>query len=378
MKYFSNKMNLRFIKFLILFLSFPIALFSQTSSAFEISSSTNLEMRSGGSSDLNLDVFIPKNQHLYIKKASALSFNNPTEFSIKTKGFDVIIKEEPSSEKKGEDYILPGNGSSKAGTYVLTIFETKGEKPSKRPKSVTLEIKTQWCNSSTDQCFSPKKITKKFKVKINGDKEVSMVKSRASGGVQWLSSFDQAKSNAKSSGQNIFVVITAPTWCGYCKVLERDVFSKSSVQNTLNTKFVSLQILDTNPDKRKFNFSGYPTMYMLDQNGKKISDVYGRDESSFLASIKKYEASGGGGSSETEGKTSFKYSIKIEGSFKKNLNGTWTQSVDGTTKTYKEYSRDENYVILQNEEATQFYALPQRGNKAYYLKNNKWEPFELE
>jgi thioredoxin-related protein len=354
---------------------------SQSENSFELSTSS-IELKPGGSTEIQVDVYIPKNQHLYVKKASALSFNNPTTFVSLTKGIDIVIQEEPSSEKKGEDYILAGQGSSKAGTYTLTIYETLGKISSAKPTDATIAINTQFCNSQTDQCLNPKTITKKIKVFIKGEKEVSMVmtKSRASGGVQWIQSLSDAKSKAASSKQNIFVIITAPTWCGYCKVLERDVFAKDKVINTLNTKFVPLQVLDTSSDLNKFSFKGFPTMFMLDSNGKQLSEVNGRNETSFLASIQRFEVSGTEDtpSNVESSPQSFQYAIKVTGKFAKNANGTWTHTEGSTVSNYKEYSRDENYIILQKEGENQFYAFPQRGKKAYYLKNNKWELLELE
>lgn len=380
-----NQNFFRLVKkmFLLLFffsLSFPV--FAQTDKGFQLSTSS-VELTPGGSAEITVDVYIPNNQHLYVKKASALSFNNPTVFSSKTKGFDVAIKEEPTSQQKGEDFILAGQGSSKAGTYVLTVYETLGRGATKKPLDLSLAITTQWCNSQTDQCFQPKTLTKKLKVSVKGEKNISMAmtKSRASGGVAWIQKFNDAKSKATSSKQNIFVIITAPTWCGYCIVLERDVFAKENVIKTLNSKFVPLQILDSNSDQNQFSFSGYPTMFMLDSKGKKIAEINARNETSFLAAIQKYEVTGGGGGdspSEDSSPTTFNYSIKISGKFSKNSDGTWNHSENSGTTKLVEYSRDQNYIILQKQGENQFYALPQRGKKAYYLKNNKWELLELE
>lgn len=80
--------------------------------------------------------------------------------------------------------------------------------------------------------------------------------------VAWIQRHAQALDQARSSGRNILVVITAPSWCGYCRQLEARVFSKDAVAQTLNNKFVPLQILDTNNDRKKFNFDGYPTMFV--------------------------------------------------------------------------------------------------------------------
>ncbi|BDA80357.1 hypothetical protein LPTSP3_g32870 [Leptospira kobayashii] len=383
MKIIANQ-HKTFTVFFIFSLFLSPSLFSQTDTSFQIQPNSNLEIKSGGSADITLDVFIPEDKHLYIKKASALSFNRPTEFSIQTKGFGALVKEAPSSEKKGDDFILQGKGSSKAGTYVLTIFETNGRSVSKVATNVVLEINTQWCITASEKCLEPKIIKKTLAVTISGEKQaIGGIKSRNTGGVQWISSLNSAKANAKSSKQNIFAIVTAPEWCGYCQHMENEVFSKDNVIKTLNSKFVPLQILDTSPDLNKFKFEGYPTMYILDGNGKVIdAELYGNNEKSFLAAIKKYESSPANDNSTSVNndltESAFTYIIKQEVKFKRNPDGSWNQIIGNSSATLTETSRDENYIILFNEKEKQSYALPLKGKKAYYLKNNKWEPFDLE
>jgi len=385
MKIFDNRYRI-LSSFFVFSLFLSSSLLSQTDTSFQILPNSNLEIKPGGSAEISIDVFIPEDKHLYVKKVSALSFNRPTEFSIGTKGFGAIVKEAPSSEKKGEDYILQGKGSSKAGTYVLTVFETGGKTASKIPTNVVLEIKTQWCITTSEKCLEPKTIKKNLAITISGEKQaIGGIKQRGSAGVQWLSSLNSAKSSATNSKQNIFAIVTAPEWCGYCQHMETEVFSKDKVIKTLNSKFIPLQVLDTSSDLNKFKFDGYPTMYILDGKGKVVvAELSGDDEKSFLAAVKKYESSAVSPENNTpppkedsEG-TSFTYIIKQEGKFKKNPDGTWNQIAGTSSNTLTETSRDENFIILYNEKEKQSYALPLRGKKAYYLKNNKWEPFDLE
>ncbi|TGN19815.1 thioredoxin family protein [Leptospira idonii] len=362
------------------------SLLAQTESSFQVQPAS-LEIKSGGNADISVDVFVPEDKHLYVKKVSALSFNIPTEFSTKTKGFSVIIKEAPSSEKKGEDYILPGKGSTKAGTYVLTVFETGGRNASKLATNVALEIKTQWCITASEKCLEPKTIKKNISITVSGDKQASPgVKSRSvGGGVQWISSLNTAKSNAANSKQNIFAIVTAPEWCGYCQHLETEVFAKDSVIKTLNSKFIPLQVLDTSGDLNKFKFEGYPTMFIMDSKGKFIlSDFAGSDEKSFLAAIKKYESSATTDNNSPLPSTinieasSFSYVIKQKVSFQRNADGSWTQSSGSEASKLTEIRRDENFIIVRNDKDSQTYALPAKGKKAYILKNSQWELLDTE
>ncbi|MCB1158979.1 MAG: thioredoxin family protein, partial [Leptospiraceae bacterium] len=186
---------------------------------------------------------------------------------------------------------------------------------------------------------------------------------------------------AKQSGQNVFVVITAPTWCGYCKMLERDVFAKDSVHSVLNSKFVALRILDSNPDKSKFNFRGYPTMMVANSSGQILTQSIPRREDSFLTALKKYETSGGGNGGSEDNKPlsgeSYNYSIKVNGTFKRTADGQWieTKETTGEKVSYKEVRRDSNYIVIQNVSTKTFLALPVRSSKGFIYENGKWKPY---
>jgi thiol-disulfide isomerase/thioredoxin len=370
-------------RFFILSLSLLFPILGQSERAFQIVGSNKISIVSGESTDIEVTVALPKGQHLYVKPASALSMNMPTSFSTKTPGFLIDIKETPDSKKKDEDFILEGKGPSVAGKYVLTVFETLGRSVSKKSVPLDLEITTQWCQSSTNKCFPPKTFKRKLNVTISGEKNVTAVTKKERGGVSWVQSHADALTKGTSSGKNIFLIITAPTWCGFCKVLERDVFAKKPVIDTLNDKFVPLQILDTNPDKRKFNFNGYPTMMVLSPKGQTLATVNGRDESTFLAAIKRFESEGGTvtPTNVNTGNTeeSYKYAIRIEGQFTRLSNGTWTHKDSSGTKSLQEVRRDEHFVILLEKDSSLYYAIPSKGSKtAYIFKNNKWEPLQLD
>jgi thioredoxin-related protein len=399
-----------FCLFSIIILFISSSLFSQAEPTFKINTEKSIKMNSGASQDISLDVFIPEGNHIYIKNDSAMSFNIPTTFTISTPGFGIAIKDVPSSQKKGEDYILSGKGlTTKAGTYTLTIYETKGRAVSEKAIPVTIAIHTQWCDSSTDKCYKPKTLQKKIDIFVIGEKKVSCqertitrrLKKNSSDttalsldstsekkvkenvdAVNWIQSYNTALSQASTSGKNVFLVITAPDWCGYCQMLEAEVFSKKAVISSLNEKFIPLQILDSNPEQSKFQFQGYPTMMMLDTKGKVIADINGRTEDSFLASIKKYEFSDSDNkvspSTEEVSPTSFNYSIKVTGNFSKNTDGSWVQTINGSKVKLNEIKRDSKYVVLQEEVSKQYYALPLKSKKAFILKDNKWEPFDIE
>ncbi|MCB1137951.1 MAG: thioredoxin family protein, partial [Leptospiraceae bacterium] len=291
-------------------------------------------------------------------------------------GFGVEIKKEPDTQKYETDYILKGKGRNQvAGTYELEIFEQKGRSAAPRIYTVPLIIKSQMCDSRTNICFRPQEFKKLLRIKIQGDK-VS-VNFRSTSSINWITSYDEAFQKAKASGKNVFVVITAPDWCGYCRYLERDVFSKSTVAESLNQGFVALRILDTNSDKNKFQFNGYPTMKIADSSGKIIKEGgIGRQETSFLAAIAPFAKSEEVDGPEIIGSDS--YSARLSVKFYKEGNGWVMESPLTGKQSYEEARRDEKYIILKSAK-NEFLAIPLSGDQGFYHDGKKWIPaFKLE
>jgi thioredoxin-related protein len=368
---------LRTLLFFIILI--PQLILAQTESAFVFPD--NAEMISGGSADISVDLFLPEDRHLYVENLSAMSFNKPTQFNAKTKGFLVSIKENPDTDKKEEDLILKGKGSKKAGTYILTVFETSGRKPSPKPEQVSIEVTTQWCNSVSGKCFEPKKLNKTISIIITKEKEKSpVVNARSSGGISWTETLEKAKASAQKSKQNIFFAISAPEWCGACAYMEKNLFTKKNVIQTLNSKFVSVQLNDESPEIKKFNFEGYPTLFILDPKGKiLIQDFNFSDEPAFLSALKKYEASANSvsvPSVENPDPKVHSYSIKQELKFTENANGKWALDSQEGKYTLDETRRDEKFIILLNGKTSTFYALPVASKTAFYMKDGKWIPLD--
>ncbi|MEM7181556.1 MAG: thioredoxin family protein [Spirochaetota bacterium] len=352
-------------------------LFGQTKPKFVLADKS-IQMQPGGSKQVRVDVYLPKNNHLYIKRLNSLSFNLPTEFAVKNSGWAVAVDTYPWGVEKDDDLILKGKGMKrKAGTYVISIFETKGKA---NQTNLKLKIKTQVCNSKTNICYRPQTIQKRLAAKASGKKRILFMSQRSSP-IRWVTSYDKAFNQAKSQNKNVFVIITAPTWCGYCKRLERDVFSKSRVHSVLNKKFIPLRVLDSNPDKRKFSFRGYPTMYVMSPKAKILSKRVGRRESSFLSTLSPYENSAGGTEEEkgggNGGKTSktYSYVIQVKGKFV-NKGKNWVRRVKGKKdEIFTEVRRDRNYAIIRGKKSQQYIAFPLRGKKGYIYQNRKWLPY---
>ena len=93
-------------------------------------------------------------------------------------------------------------------------------------------------------------------------------------------SWSELKQQAQAEKKAIFVDVYT-SWCGPCKKMDRDVFSKAEVGSYMNSKFVSAHV-DAERQKdfglfAKYTPSSFPTFYWLDAEGN-LLDV----ESGFL------------------------------------------------------------------------------------------------
>jgi len=97
----------------------------------------------------------------------------------------------------------------------------------------------------------------------------------------WLTSFDQAKSQAKELSKDILVDFTGSDWCVWCQRLDQEVFQSQEWKESVNKKFVLLK-LDFPKEKelpeaekqqneqlaKEFAIEGFPTICLLDSTGK--------------------------------------------------------------------------------------------------------------
>lgn len=92
-------------------------------------------------------------------------------------------------------------------------------------------------------------------------------------------SLEKAKLEAAETGQ--FIFIDAHTsWCGPCKRMAATSFKNAEVGELFNEKFINLKI-DCEKDAdgpelaRMYKVMAYPTLLIIDSNGKLIKQVVG-------------------------------------------------------------------------------------------------------
>ena len=90
--------------------------------------------------------------------------------------------------------------------------------------------------------------------------------------------WEKLKQQAAVEHKIIMIDMTA-TWCGWCKVMDRDVFSKKSVGDYYNANFISSKLYDTHQLSeefvKKYKVDGFPTLLFLDAKGTLIYTIDG-------------------------------------------------------------------------------------------------------
>ena len=85
--------------------------------------------------------------------------------------------------------------------------------------------------------------------------------------------------NKQQSKEKIIFVDAYTTWCGPCKRMSANVFTREEAGDFYNENFINLKIDMEKPDGRKFGskypVTGYPTLFFLDPKGKVLKKVVG-------------------------------------------------------------------------------------------------------
>jgi thioredoxin-related protein len=122
----------------------------------------------------------------------------------------------------------------------------------------------------------------------------------------WITSVDQAKQQAQKENKVVLLDFTGSDWCGYCIKLKNAVWSKPEFAKFAEKNLVLVEVdfprktklpaaLQRANDKlgSKYNIEGYPTVVVLDAQGKKLGAIEGYDDESpsqYIAKLEKIMA----------------------------------------------------------------------------------------
>lgn len=102
----------------------------------------------------------------------------------------------------------------------------------------------------------------------------------------WLTDYEAALKQAKAEDKRVLLDFTGSDWCGWCIKLKSEVFDTPAFSNYAKSRLVLVE-LDFPRGKaqtpavkkqneelaRKFNVRGFPTIIILDANGKLLGQT---------------------------------------------------------------------------------------------------------
>jgi thioredoxin-related protein len=104
--------------------------------------------------------------------------------------------------------------------------------------------------------------------------------------LNWLTDYDAAQAKGKSDNKLVLLNFTGSDWCGWCKRLNAEVFSKPEFQEYAAKNLVLVE-LDFPRYKQlteavrkqneqlagKFRIEGFPTVIVLNSEGKVVGEL---------------------------------------------------------------------------------------------------------
>jgi thiol:disulfide interchange protein len=97
----------------------------------------------------------------------------------------------------------------------------------------------------------------------------------------WSTDLDKAIAQAKAENKSVLVEFTGSDWCPPCIAMRKNVFSKEEFIKAASKKFVLVELDFPKSDKElskknqplveKFRIEGFPTVVLLDSDGKEFT-----------------------------------------------------------------------------------------------------------
>jgi thioredoxin-related protein len=97
----------------------------------------------------------------------------------------------------------------------------------------------------------------------------------------WHTDLDKAIEQAKKENKSVLVEFTGSDWCPPCIAMRKNVFSKKEFIDAASKKFVLVELDFPQKDKElaeknqplaeKYNISGFPTVVLLNSEGKEFT-----------------------------------------------------------------------------------------------------------
>jgi thioredoxin-related protein len=102
----------------------------------------------------------------------------------------------------------------------------------------------------------------------------------------WITSYDQGQQEAQVSHKLMLLDFTGSDWCGWCKLLDKEVFSQPQFKEYASKNLVLVEV-DFPRRKRladdlrtqnvqlmnRYQIQGFPTIVLINGNGEKVGEL---------------------------------------------------------------------------------------------------------
>lgn len=94
----------------------------------------------------------------------------------------------------------------------------------------------------------------------------------------------------KAKAENKVIFFDAyTTWCGPCKLLQKNVFTRADVAQVFNKNFINVKFDMESGEgpmlAEKYPLQGYPTLFFINPDGKMVKEVIGYQNPETLIKI---------------------------------------------------------------------------------------------
>lgn len=120
------------------------------------------------------------------------------------------------------------------------------------------------------------------------------------GAGNWMTNWEEAKAKAKAEKKPILINLTGSDWCTWCIKIEKEVFSTKEFQEFAAANLILMEAdfprKKEQPEelrkqnaalKKEYLNGGYPTVWLLDAEGNKLSEDLGELKGGTKAYIEK-------------------------------------------------------------------------------------------
>ncbi len=100
----------------------------------------------------------------------------------------------------------------------------------------------------------------------------------------WADDLDKALEKAKAEKKSVLVEFTGSDWCPPCIAMRKNVFSKKEFVEAASNDFILVELdfpkgdpeleKRNKPLAKKYKIEGYPTVILLDSDGKEFSRFF--------------------------------------------------------------------------------------------------------